>query len=90
MNKRLEVHSVHVNTNMDAEDFGNRLVTCIENCSNSTDVVNLIKVKVGELVRPYEVEKLLTPIKNAFKEQELTNCVFVPIIKGIIEDETNR
>lgn len=88
MNKRLEVHSVHVNTNMDADDLGHRIVSCVEQCSASSDVVNLIKVKVGEPIKAYELEKILSPIKNAFDELELANCVFVPIIKGVIEDVT--
>ena len=88
MNKRVEVTGLQIDTNMDADDFGHRIVTCIKNCSTSTNVVNLIKVKVGDSVRAYELKKLLTPVIDAFKEQELTNCVFVPIIKGFIEDVT--
>lgn len=88
MNKHLEVHSIHVDTSMDADDLGQRIVTCIEQCSASYDVINLIKVKVGKSIRAYELEQVITPIRNAFDELKLTNYVFVPIIKGVIEDIT--
>ena len=88
MSKRVEVKGLNIDTNMNADDFNHHIVTCIKNCSNSVNVVNLIKVKVGESCKAYDLEKLLTLINDAFKEQGLTNCVFVPIKKGFIEDIT--
>lgn len=71
---------------IDADDYGHRLTECMQGCSTDCNVVNLIKIKLGEKIKAYDIEPILKPIQQHLKDQGLNNVVFVPLIKGFIED----
>ena len=68
--------------------MGHRLVECVNELSNGPNVVNLIKLKIGDRVHPCDMSKIVRPIQKDLKQMGATNCIFVPIIKGYIEDVT--
>lgn len=84
--KRVNLVNLKIDTNMDADDYGHRLVECFEKCSDCSSVVNMIKVKLSDNVKAYDISKLITPIRDSLKEMGATNCIFIPLVKGHIED----
>ena len=71
---------------IDADDYGHRLTECISQVIDSEKVVNLVKIKLGERVSKEKLQNILLPIQRDLQEMGATNCVYVPIIKGYIED----
>ena len=46
--KKLKPVNIHIDDCMDADDYEHRLTECIEHMSENTNVVNLVKVRVGD------------------------------------------
>ena len=78
MNKRLEPVNITIDSNMDADDLGHRIVNCVRDCHTESNVVNLIKIDVGNM----KVEQFMNAIQfisDHLKHQGVDNCIFVPI-----------
>ena len=71
---------------IDADDYGHRLVQCMSEVVDSSNVVNLIKVKIGKNINANQLSRNMKFIRDDLKEMGANNCVFVPIIRGYIED----
>ena len=89
MKKILNPVGINIESSMDADDLGQRLVDCVRQCSSNTDVVNLIKIKVGYGMSQESIHNVLEHgICKPLKEMGVSNCIFVPLKEGFIEDIT--
>ena len=89
MKKILNPVGINIETSMDADDLGQRLVDCVRQCSSDANVVNLIKIKVGDNMRLDSIHDALRDIIcEPLKEMGVSNCIFVPLKEGFIEDIT--
>ena len=79
-----------IDSNMDADDYGHRIIDCINNCNSEPGFINLVKIDVGQSRISWEnLDKLIKGIKNMFNECGATNCVFIPVGENsIIKDIT--
>ena len=85
MKKRLEPVNITIDSNIDADDLGHRIVDCVRHCHTESNVVNLIKIDVGDM----KVEQLTNAIEfisKHLKHQGVDNCIFVPITDNGIRD----
>lgn len=86
--KKLIPVNLTVNTSMDADAVGHRLTECIEEVDTSSNVINLIKVKVEEKNRP-SIEimgAILKSLNNLIKSMGVTNFITIPVGWDGIED----
>ena len=89
MKKILNPVGINIESSMDADDLGQRLVDCVRQCSSDANVVNLIKIKVGYNMRLDSIHDALRHIIcEPLKEMGVSNCIFVPLKEGFIEDIT--
>lgn len=89
MKKILNPVGINIETSMDADDLGQRLVDCVKQCSSDSNVVNLVKIKVGDNMRPESLHNVLKQaVYDPLKEMGVSNCIFVPLKTGYIEDIT--
>ena len=72
--------------NIDKQMYENLLTDCVSKISTEAPVVNLIKVKLGSGVDRVSVQKTLLQLKSNLQKLECSNCVYVPLIEGYIED----
>lgn len=80
MNKRLEPVNLKIDSDLDADDFGQRIVECVRNCNPDLNVVNIVKIDVGDARLPIEqFSHFVKSIRDMFIEVGATNCVFIPI-----------
>ena len=86
--KKLEPVNIHVETCMDADDLGHRLTECIQGMSNDSSVVNLVKIHAGDSTSLSELVRQCEYISDQLRRMGATNCVFVPLREGYIEDVT--
>lgn len=84
--KRLNPVDIRIDTCMDADDYGQRLVDCVRTMSVSNDVINLVKFKLGDNIKLQDFTYIAENVSRDFKTSGITNCIFVPIKKGFIED----
>lgn len=86
--KKLKPVNIQIDDCMDADDYGHRLTKCVEQMSENTNVVNLVKIRVGDNIK---VDKFMHILKGVARDIEsigAKNCVYVPLKKGLIEDIT--
>ena len=86
--KKLKPVNIQIDDCMDADDYGHRLTDCIEQMSENTNVVNLVKVRIGDKITSEAFMKILQNVANDIKEMGAKNCIYVPLKKGLIEDIT--
>lgn len=86
--KKLKPVNIQLDDCMDADDYGQRLTECIEQMSENTDVVNLVKVRIGDNITSETFMHILKNIAKDIREMGAKNCVYVPLKKGLIEDIT--
>ena len=73
---------------MNEDDYGHRLTECIEQLSENTNVVNLVKIRIGDNVSVEIVDKVLKRIAKDIRKMGAKNCIYVPLKRGFIEDIT--
>lgn len=86
--KILKPVNIQVDALMDADDYGCRLTEAISQLSPSADVVNIVKVHLGDNIKADCVHYLLKDVASNIKKMGAKNCVFIPIKEGFIEDVT--
>lgn len=86
--KKLKPVNIQLDDCMDADDYGHRLTECIEQMSENINVVNLVKVRVGDNITAENFMRILKNIANDIRKMGAKNCVYVPLRKGLIEDIT--
>lgn len=102
-NKRMEAVNIKVDSNMDADDYGQRIAECVQQLNPDLNVVNLVKVDFGDSRIPQdELVHFLRNLRDMFESVNARNCVFVPIgercgVKNItvdyvkvVTDDTNK
>lgn len=79
--KKLHPVNLSIDSNMDADDYGQRIVECINNCNiSSSNILNFIKVDFGDNKIPNEhVSAYLKSISEMIKELNIENFLLVPI-----------
>ena len=78
--KRLEPVNLKIDTDLDADDFGQRIVDCVRNCNPDLNIVNIVKIDVGDARIPKEdFSHFIKNIRDMFVEVGAKNCVFIPI-----------
>lgn len=83
-NKRIEAVSIKVDSNMDAHDYGQRIVECVQQLNPDLDVVILVKVDFGDLSIPKDtLAVFLKNLRDMFNSVNARNCLFVPLGKSI-------
>ena len=100
--KYIKPVDIQIDTNMDADDLGQRIVDCVRSCSTELNFINLVKVDFGDTHVPYDtLSHAMMEFNHMLKECGARNCVLVPIgekllIKNItidhieVEDESNE
>ena len=79
-NKRMEAVNIKVDSNMDADDYGQRVAECVRQLNPDLNVVNLVKVDLGDSSIPMDnLARFLENLRNMFISVNARNCVFVPI-----------
>ena len=79
-NKRIEAVNIKVDSNMDADDYGQRIAECVRSLNPDLNVINLVKVDFGDLSIPMDnLAHFLENLRDMFKSVKAKNCVFVPI-----------
>ena len=79
-NKRMEAVNIKVDSNMDADDYSERIAECIKQLNPDQNVVNLVKVDLGNSNIPREIlARFLENLRDMFISVNARNCVFVPI-----------
>ena len=86
--KKLKPVNIQIDDCMDADDYGHRLTECIEQMSENTNVVNLVKVRFGDHIASENFMYILENVAKDIKKMGAKNCIFVPLKKGLIEDIT--
>lgn len=88
--KRLEPVNLKIDTDLDADDFGQRIVDCVRNCNPDLNIVNIVKIDVGDARIPKEdFAHFVKSIRDMFIEVGAKNCVFIPIGNSVgIKDIT--
>lgn len=86
--KKLELADIHVDTCMDADDLGQRIVDCFNKLSTDYKSVNLIKLHISDDMSVNHASLLCKNIIKSLHDIGAENCVIVPIKKGFIEDVT--
>lgn len=88
--KRLEPVNLKIDTDLDADDFGQRIVDCVRNCNPDLNIVNIVKIDVGDARIPREnFAHFVKSIRDMFIEVGAKNCVFIPIGNSVgIKDIT--
>lgn len=86
--KKLKPVNIQIDDCMDADDYGHRLTECIEQMSENTNVVNLVKVRLGDNISVEESSYILKSVKKNIEEMGAKNCIYVLLKKGLIEDIT--
>ena len=79
-NKRMEAVNIKVDSNMDADDYGQRIAECVQQLNPDLNVVNLVKVDFGDSSIPMDnLARFLENLRDMFISVNARNCVFVPI-----------
>ena len=79
-NKRMEAVNIKIDSNMDADDYGQRIAECVQQLNPDLNVVNLVKVDFGDSYIPMDqLAHFLQNLKELFISVNARNCVFVPI-----------
>ena len=87
--KQINLVNMQIDACMDADDLGQRLVECSRAAIVDTNVVNLIKIHVGANMPMYALSEFLNnSLARPLKEMGITNCIYVPIKEGFINDIT--
>lgn len=86
--KKLKPVNIQLDDCMDADDYGHRLTECIEQMSENTNVVNLVKVRIGDNISAEHFMHIIKTVAEDIREMGAKNCVYVPLKKGLIEDIT--
>lgn len=93
--KTLLVNELELEENIDADDYGSRLVKCVESLSDNVNVINLIKVKMGPMSHDtmrYNIDIL----RQLLNDKGCTNFIIVPTsnkfdlsVEYVLKEETN-
>lgn len=86
--KQINLVNIKIDSCIDADDYRHRLTECIEQVSENADIVNLVKIHIGDNTSVEKFHYLVEYIAKDLREMGAKNCIFVPIKKGIIEDIT--
>ena len=80
---------ISIDSCMDADDLGKQLVDCFSNIDLDCNVVNIVKIHIGEDISLHSLETYLKKtIVDNLSSMGAKNCIFVPIQKGQIENIT--
>jgi len=85
--KKLNIKNLTINLadNVQREDWENAVYHAFESVSSDAEFINLVKVKLPNVPMD-KAHFIFRQLKEAFTEQGLTNCVFVPIHPQGIRD----
>ena len=86
--KKLKPVNIQLDNCMDADDYGHRLTECVEQMSENTNVVNLVKVRIGDNISVEQFNRVMKGVAKDIRQMGAKNCVYVPLKKGLIEDIT--
>ena len=78
--KRLEPINLKIDTDLDADDFEQKIVDCVRNCNPDLNIVNIVKIDVGDTrISNENFAHFIKTIRDMFIEVGAKNCVFIPI-----------
>ena len=86
--KKLKPINIQIDDCMDADDYGHRLTECIEQMSDNTDVINLVKIRIGDNSTVESFHYVIKNVAKDIRKMGAKNCVYIPLRKGLIEDVT--
>lgn len=88
MLKKLKPINIDLDGCIDADNYRHILTECIEQMPENTNVVNLVKVHVGDNIPSEHFMHILKNVAKDIKRMGVKNCIYVPLKKGLIEDIT--
>lgn len=78
--KYMKPVDIQLDTNMDADDLGQRIVDCVRSCNTDLNFINLVKVDFGDAHVPCDtLSRSMMDLNRMLKERGASNCVLVPI-----------
>ena len=86
--RRLEPVNLKLDSNMDADDYGQRLVDCVRAMNTDKNVINLVKIKVDENMKATHFAAFMEEVAKSLKQMGADNCVYVPVGMLGIKDIT--
>ena len=86
--KKLKPVNIQLDNCIDTLDYKQKVTECIEQMSENTNVVNLVKVRVGDNTSVEQFYRVLQSVAEDIRKMGVKNCVYVPLKKGLIEDIT--
>ena len=86
--RKLNPVNIQIDECMDADDYGHRLTECVEQMPENTNVINLVKVRLGDNISVEKISHVLKGVAKDLKEMGAKNCIYVPLKQGWIEDIT--
>ena len=78
MNK-LKPVNIQLDDCMDADDYGHRLTECIEQMSENTNVVNLVKIRIGDNISVENFKHVLKDVAKDLITMGAKNCIYVTL-----------
>ena len=86
--KKLKPINIDLDGCIDVDNYRHRLTECIEQIPENTDVVNLVKIHVGDNMSLEKFSHLVQSVAEDVRKMHVNNCIYVPLKKGFIEDVT--
>lgn len=86
--KKLKPVNIQLDDCINKDAYKHRLTECIEQMSKNANVVNLVKVHVGDNIPFEKFSHVLENVAKDIGKMGAKNCVYVPLKKGLIEDIT--
>lgn len=78
--KYIKPVDIQIDTNMDADDLGQRIVDCVRSCNTDLNFLNVVKVDFGDDHVPYDtLSRTMMNLNQMLKECGASNCMLVPI-----------
>jgi hypothetical protein len=86
--KKLKPIDIDLDGCIDADNYRHRLTECIEHLQENTNVVNLVKIRVGDNMSLEKFSHVVQSVAEEVRKMHANNCIYVPLKKGFIEDVT--
>lgn len=90
--REIKCVQIDVDSDMDADDLGQRITDCVKDIVNSNSFINLVKVHLVERLSKEQAHAVLKQLHSSFIELGATNCILVPIgdVLGIKDITVNK
>ena len=86
--KQIVEVKLELDADMDADDFGQRLVDAARQTIVSNDTVNVVKIQLPDRCNREQIKQIIKPLQELFESQNINNAIFIPLHPDGIKDIT--